>query len=482
MSLFRNWISLSGLVIALGSFFSFLLLFAMDAMQQSRNPYLGILTFVVAPAFLILGLILTGVGWLLARRRLAKSTRDMVPPLLGIDMARPRDRRLLTAFVLGAAVFLLLSAMGSYRTYHFSESVQFCGQTCHQPMKPEFTTYQHSPHAKVECTACHVGPGVTSFVQAKLNGVRQLVGTISGNYSRPIESPRNLRPAQVICEQCHWPQKYVGNLDRTYTHFLSDETNTPVTIRMLLKVGGGDPTHGPMGGIHWHMNLANKVEYITTNGNRQVIPWVRLTDDQGKVTEFRTESFKGDPASFSIRRIDCMDCHNRPAHQFRSPQDAVDLAMSLGRIDATIPLLKSNLVDVLTKTNATEAEALRNIESLLRARYAKESRIDGVIKVAQQIYSDNFFPEMKADWRAYPDNIGHMNFPGCFRCHDGQHKTADGKRKIEASDCNSCHLILAQGTGVQIAQLAPSGKKFVHPDASSEGDQPNCTDCHSSGP
>jgi nitrate/TMAO reductase-like tetraheme cytochrome c subunit len=478
ISLFRNWISLCGLVIAMGSFFSFVLLFAMDAASHSSNPYVGILTFVVAPTFLILGLFLMAVGWVLARRKVFKSAPSRVPHLLEIDLSRPRDRRGLVAFVLGAALFLLLSAIGSYRTYHFSESVQFCGQTCHEPMKPEFTTYQHSPHAKVECTACHVGPGVTSFVQAKLNGVRQLVGTLRNNFSRPIESPRNLRPAQVICEQCHWSKKYIGDLERTYTHFLSDETNTVTTVRMLLKVGGGDPTHGPVGGIHWHMNIANTVEYITTNGNRQVIPWVRLTDANGKVTEFKTDSFKDDPAKYQIRKVDCMDCHNRPAHQFRAPQDAVDLAMSLGRIDPTIPMIKSNLVDILTKTNTTEVLALKSIDSLLRTRYPAQARIDTVIKEAQQIYTNNFFPEMKADWRVYPDNIGHMNSAGCFRCHDGLHKSTDGKRKIEASDCNSCHVILAQGSGANLAQLNPVGIKFTHPDSSSDGDKANCIDCH----
>ncbi len=479
-SLFRNWISLSGLVVAIGSFFSFLLLFAIDLTGRVSNPYLGILTFVVAPGFLITGLFLTALGWFIQHRKLIKSAPGIAPRLLLIDLSRDRDRRHLIIFTVLATVFLLFSAIGSYRTYHFAESVQFCGQTCHTPMKPEYTTYLHSPHARVECTACHVGPGVASFVQAKMNGVRQLYGVVCNQYSHPIETPKHLRPAQVICEQCHWPQKYVGNLDRTFTHFLSDETNTPAAIRLVLKVGGGDPTHGPVGGIHWHMNLANKVEYIATNDNRQAIPWVRLTDAQGKVTVFKTDSFKDDPAKYTLRTMECLDCHNRPAHHFQPPNESVDLAMALGKIDPSIPLIKSNLVAFLIQTNATEAEGLQKISSLLRARYPKDPRLDAVIAEANQIYQNNFFPEMKADWRAYPNNIGHKYWPGCFRCHDGRHKTEDGKRKIEASDCNSCHTILAQGAGAQLAQLKTDGHKFAHPDSSSEGTDPDCFTCHAS--
>jgi hypothetical protein len=372
----------------------------------------------------------------------------------------------------------LLSAFGSYRTFHFAESTTFCGQVCHTPMQPEHVTYLSSPHARVACTACHVGPGVTSFIKAKLNGVHQLQATLRNNYHRPIIAPRAKRPSQMICAQCHWPQKYIGDVERIYTHYLPDETNSPTTVRMLLKVGGGDPTHGPVGGIHWHMNLNNKVEFIATNENNQVIPWVRLTDAQGKVTEFKTASFKGDPTQFPIQKMDCLDCHNRPAHQFHSPAEAVDVAMALGHIDPAIPSIKANLVEALTQTNQTTAEGIQKIASVLQTKYPKESRLPAVIAKAQQIYTNNFFPEMKADWRVYPNNIGHMGWPGCFRCHDGLHKTADGKRQIEASNCNSCHIILAQGSGGQLTQLHAQGLKFAHPDTSSDGDQPNCMDCH----
>jgi len=210
-----------------------------------------------------------------------------------------------------------------------------------------------------------------------------------------------------------------------------------------------------------------------------VIPWVRFTDPQGVVTEYRTKDFQGEPKPLEIRRLDCMDCHNRPAHHFRSPNEAVDLAMSVGRIDPRLPWVKSNSVEVLTRNYATESEALQTIAAVLRAAYTDYSKIDSLVGEVQDIFRNNFFPEMKANWRVYPDNISHKNWAGCFRCHDGRHKTADGKRSIKASDCNSCHIILAQGSGPQLETLNPKGLPFFHIDA--EYSDFACAECHTGG-
>src|SRR6185503_13156255 len=241
----RNWVSASGMVVALGSLFAFLLLFAIDLFAHDGNPYMGILAYVVAPGFLFFGLALVVIGAWIQRRHIRRRAPDAPPHKWTIDWTRARDRQMLAGFVASAVIFLLLTAIGSNRTYQYTESVTFCGQACHTPMKPEFTTYQHSPHARVECTACHVGPGASAFLKAKINGVSQLVGVLTGDYHRPIKTPiKNLRPAQEICGECHWPQRFVGNLDRTYTHFLADETNTAFSVRLSLKVGGADPNHG----------------------------------------------------------------------------------------------------------------------------------------------------------------------------------------------------------------------------------------------
>ena len=474
---FRNWLSLAGGIIASGSLFAFLLLFAIDLFAPRSNPYLGILTYVVAPGFCALGALVAVSGAWIQRRHLRKVPTESTPHGLVIDLSRPRDKRLLGGFLLGAAVFLFLTAIGSNKTYHYTESVQFCGQACHTPMKPEYTAYLRSPHARVDCTDCHVGPGASAYVKSKINGVHQLYCALRGNYPRPIRTPiKNLRPAQETCEQCHWPQKFVGSLDRTYSHFLADETNTPFAVRLVLKVGGGDPETGLFGGIHWHMNLANKVEYIATDEQRQVIPWVRLTDRNGKVSEYRAAGFTDDPATRVIRRMDCLDCHNRPAHRFSSPNDAVDRAIASGRIDPSLPWVKSNDVDVLIQSFPSEKAAMDKIAAGLREKFSSAPQLASLVAEVQRIYRANFFPEMKSDWRAYPDNLNHKDWAGCFRCHDGMHKTSDGKKKIQASDCNACHTILAQGNAEQLTKLNPKGHSFFHIDAINEDF--NCNNCH----
>jgi nitrate/TMAO reductase-like tetraheme cytochrome c subunit len=476
-SVFRNWLSLSGFVIAIGSLFSFLFLLVLDAMAHIANPYVGILTYLVAPGFLVIGLALAGLGAVLRHRQIVKSVGPFPP--LRIDLTRPRDRRSFGLFLAAAVIFLLASAIGSYQSYHYTESVQFCGQACHGVMKPEFVTYLHSPHARVACAECHIGKGATWYVRSKLSGTYQVYATAANKYPRPIPTPvKNLRPAQETCEECHWPKKFIGNLERTYSYFLGNETNSPFTVRLLMKVGGGDPTHGPVGGIHWHMNVGNKVEYLASDEMRQKIPYVRVTDSQGVVTEFRSPKFTNTVPETSIRRMDCMDCHNRPAHRYETPNSAVNLAMALGKIDRALPYVKTNALYVLTCNYTNETQALQTIATTLSNRYPDDSRARQVIASVQQIYTNNFFPEMKASWQVYPDNIGHKDWPGCFRCHDGTHKTADGKRTITANDCNACHTILAQGSGKELEQLSPTGLKFKHPGDEVDG---ACNDCHTGG-
>jgi len=483
-SLLRNWVSLTGVVVMVSSVFAFLLLFLVDSLAHFSNPYVGILTYFVSPFFLFVGLFLTAVGAWRERRKLGQGVALM--PKMVVDLSRPRDRKIMGVFLACSVLFLLFTAVATYHSYHFTESVQFCGQACHTVMKPELVTYQHGPHARVACVECHIGPGATWFVKSKLSGTYQVYAVAFNKYPKPVPTPiKNLRPAQETCEHCHWPSKFVGNLERTYPSFLTDTTNTPFSVRMLLKVGGGDPTHGPVGGIHWHMSVANKVQYYATDDARQKIPWVRMINSEGIVTEFRKSGFTNAIPEEAIRTMDCMDCHNRPAHRYASPNQAVNLAMSIGDIDPSLPSIKSNSVWVLTRTYTNETQALRGIATSLALAYADcEKRPDqlakrtAAIKAVQRIYQDNFFPEMNANWQKYPDNIGHKDWPGCFRCNDGQHKTPDGKRSIKANECNTCHTLLAQGSGAELEQLTPAGQKFKHPGDEVDG---GCNDCHSGG-
>jgi NapC/NirT cytochrome c family, N-terminal region len=468
--LFRNWFSLLGVLISAGSVFSVLFLFAISIFVPHSNPYTGILVFLVAPVFFFLGVVLIIFG-LWVQRRQKPGALSLV-----VNLTRPRDRKLLGVFIAGAAVFLLASAIGSYRTYNYTDSVQFCGTACHVPMKPEYTTYLQSPHARVACVECHVGPGVDWYVKSKINGVHQLIDVVMNRIPRPIETPlHNLRPARETCEQCHWPQRFIGYMDRTDYHYLADETNTPFAVRLLLKVGGGQ-LNGTMTGIHWHVSQNFRVQYIATDRHLQNIPWVRVTDlINGKVTVFKEPGFQGDPSKYTIRTMDCIDCHTRPSHDFLSPDEAVDAAIHNGLVSSSVPWVKSNLVAVLIRPYNTTDQAVKVIAASLHASYPNRPDVGKIVAVAQRIYRQNFFPEMKTDWRTHPDNIGHKISAGCFRCHDGNHTTADGKQVISAS-CNLCHVILAQGSGEQLEKLNAQGYDFYHIDSTYT--EPSCAMCH----
>ena len=360
--------------------------------------------------FFLLGLALTLFGAILHKREERRAAKvEQKHRILQIDLSRKRDRRILALFAFGAVGFLFLTALGSYETYQYNESVDFCGKRCHVPMEPQFVAAQRTAPAQVACVECHVGPGAAAYFKTKLNGVKQLYHTVLVDFDRPIYITDERRPAQEVCLECHWPKRYIGILDRTYQHYLSDEANTPFAVRLLLDVGGGDPSHGPVGGIHWHMSIVNKVEYIATDAHAETIPWVRVTDAQGQTTEYRTDDFKGDPSQHHIRRMDCLDCHSRPAHHVMPPNEAVDVAIAAGRIDANLPFAKAKVVAALTQPYTSKPEALQAIATSLRAAYPDAVQADPLIAEAEAIYRQNFFPEMKTDWRTHPNNVGHKD-------------------------------------------------------------------------
>lgn len=473
---FNNWISAIGAVLAVGALFSFAFLVWMDFSQGEKNPYLGILTYLVAPVFLIGGLFLVLLGAWMQRRYAVKHAGDR-PDRWQLDLSDRKQRRLVTAFAVGGVLFLVLSAFGSYQTYHYSESTQFCGQVCHEAMNPEFVTYQRGAHARVDCVECHIGSGAEWFVKAKINGVHQLVSYALDNYNRPIATPlKNLRPAQDICEKCHWPEKFHGNVEINFAHFLSDRKNTPYTARMLMHVNESQPG-SPPGGIHWHVNENEKVEYFAADEQRQEIPWMRVTNvTTGATRVYRTDEFTGEPPPDQIRVMDCMDCHNRPAHMFPTANDAIERAMLTGALTTALPNIKREAANAMTQDVATDAEAREKIAEFLTRKYPDRPELPGAIAAVQSVYAATIFPERKADWRVYPNNIGHKDWPGCFRCHDDKHKTATGQT-VSASDCSSCHTIIAQGQGEELGMLTAKGLEFAHPGGELD-DELTCADCH----
>ncbi len=488
--LIKNPISLIGLALAAVAFVNIVFLFLIDTLSSNASPYVGILAYMVAPGFLVLGLLLAVIGVVIERRRRAHEAGK--PHLPRIDLNNPAQRSTV-AFVLSfVVIFALISAVGSYKAYEFTDSVSFCGQLCHSVMHPEFAAYQASPHARVGCVECHVGPGAGWYVKSKLSGLRQVYYTVLGTFPRPIPTPvANLRPAQQTCEQCHWPRKFWGAQLKTFTHFGSDEQNTPRVIRMLIKTGGGDPSTGQtVGGIHWHMNIDNKVTYFATDEQRQVIPWVRIENSNGRVTEYIVKD--NPPSQEQIdkaekRRMDCVDCHNRPTHIFVSPDVSVDRGMLGGSIDPKLPFIKQQGVQVLTAgyKSSTEARSAiaENIEKFYQEKYpqiasSQTASIESAVAELQRIYSTTFFPEMKTDWKTHPNNIGHFYFQGCFRCHDGNHVSKDGR--VISKDCNSCHTMLDQEEGHE--HVAPvQAQTFKHPVDIGDLSAVNCSDCHTGG-
>jgi len=488
--LLMNVTSLSGLIIGISGFISAIFLLAFDFMAGGENPYLGIFTFMVAPAVFVTGLLVTTFGALRMRRRL-RTEGAVKDPMPVINLNNRTHFRTLVVSVVGGLLLIGVSAVGTYRAYHFTESVAFCGTTCHSVMKPEHTAFLASPHANVQCTTCHIGPGADWFVKAKVNGLKQVWNTAFNLYPRPINTPiHNLRPAKETCYTCHWPEKFFGSVLMNRTYFRSDsKTNAPWTVQMLINVGGGDARHGGGQGIHWHMMVDNKIEYVAADEKRLTIPWVRQTKADGSVAVYKTTDTNYtdhlaslDLAKEEVRTMDCIDCHNRPSHQYHSPERSVNESMMAGMIDSSLPYVKQRSVELLDGEYETEDEALTAIEEGFREAYADGgANVDQAIEQVQRIYSQNFFPEMKVSWRVYPDHIGHMTSPGCFRCHDGKHMNEAGEPI--RNDCNICHTIIAQGKGTKVQSISSGGLEFEHPeDVGDAYETQRCDECHDGMP
>lgn len=417
------------------------------------HPYTGIVFFLVLPGIFVLGLFLMPIGALVRRRKLRREGK-LTQPYPAIDLRRPMLRRALVLVIFASALNAAVMGIASYKGVEHMDSVEFCGQTCHVVMAPEFTAYQGSPHSRVPCVECHIGSGAPWFVKAKISGVRQVFAVTLKTYSTPIGSPvKNLRPARDTCEQCHWPQKFTGDKLLVRKKFTDDEKNTPLTTVLLMKIGG----HSGNGavGIHGrHLEDVERIAYISTDRRRQVIPQVTYLADDGRQIVYTSSEMKATTAQLKAgehRSMDCMDCHNRPAHAFQMPERAVDEAMAANRISPELPFSKKKSVELLRTQYPDRESAARKITSsfadFYRAKYpdtyqAHRALVETSGEAVSQIYLRNVFPNMKITWGTYPNNLGHEDFLGCFRCHDGNHKSADGK--LISDDCEACHSLLAQ--------------------------------------
>lgn len=443
----NNWISLSGVVIVTTAAIFWLFLLPITLRGETDNPYVGILAFLTIPAPFFLGLILIPLGIWLKRRR--EGRESVYPPEFPeLNWSNAELRKLVYFVGVTTVVNLVIASQLAYGAVSYMDSVTFCGQTCHTVMQPEYTAYQNSPHSHVECVKCHIGPGASWFVKSKLSGVGQVFAVTFHTYPKPIPTPvHNLRPARETCEACHWPQKYGQDRVEIINKYADDEANTNTKTVLLMKIGGGNHGIG-IHGTHLGKRPGEVVIRYRSDESRQNIPWVSSTVD-GKTTVYATPDAK--PESMpEEREMDCMDCHNRPAHAYDLPDRALDKAMANGAISPTLPFAKKMGLEILKANYLSRDEAAQKIPAAFIAYYQQKQpavyaqRSGDVSAAAQEvlaIWNRNIFPDMDVTWGKYPMNIGHTDFPGCFRCHDGTHAAKSGDAITQ--DCNACHNILS---------------------------------------
>jgi hypothetical protein len=435
-----HWVSMLGVALVTLAGCSWLFVLPAHLRGHVDNPYIGLLIFIAIPIDFFVGLILIPIGIALAHRRVRAG-------LALVDDRRTGWRRVAIFFGVMTMVNVLIGSQVTYRAVAHMETVQFCGQSCHV-MQPEFTAHQLGPHQQVACIGCHVAPGAFGWVKSKMAGTRQLAGVILNNFPRPIESAMEsdrLVPSAETCEECHARDKCATPKLRVLTKYKDDEANTRTETVLMMLIGGG--TYGGIHGIH--MGPGVHVSYRAADKKREEIPWVEYRNSNTGVTQTYVA---GSAANNSLATFEmqCVDCHNRPAHAFEVPDRAVDGAIATGQIPASLPFIKKLGVELIKGDYKSGEEAEQKISAGLASFYrdkypALYSKRTADIQNAGQtllaVYKRNVFPDLKVSWGTYPNNLGHSDYPGCFRCHDDSHTTAD--KKTITQDCATCHQALA---------------------------------------
>ncbi len=442
----NNPITLIGSGLTTASAITLVFYWAMEMIgHRFANPYLGIIFFLILPALFILGLVLVPVG-MLRRRRALRLVGKVPTAYPEIHLSDPLFRHGVIVVLAATFTNLIIVGTASYQGVTYMDSPHFCGQACHV-MYPQWTAYQASPHSHVECVECHVGSGMKSYVQAKVNGTKQLIEVTLHDWPTPIRAPLNgLRPARETCEECHSPTRFTGEKLLVKTTF-GDDLNNSVTRTVLVLHLGGVDSLSHRTGIHGHH--LNNFEYVATDSSAQTIIAVTATNSDGSRTRYVDSTWKG-PIKGVTRTMDCMDCHNQATHVFQTAEDAIDEAMADGTPSPSLPFVHKQGLQLIQASYASQAEAgqkiVAGLDDFYRAQYpqvwaAQRPLVDAAGKRLVAIYDRNVFPDMKVTWGTYPNNIGHMAYPGCFRCHDGNHVAKDGKAL--SNDCSLCHNLLA---------------------------------------
>jgi len=440
----RHWVSLSGAFLVTTAVISWLFVLPLEIRGHVDNPYIGIVFFLILPAIFFLGLALVPIGIYLGKRRIRAGLAEVV-----FDRRAALQR---VAWFLGitTAANVVIGTQVTYRAVAHMETPQFCGATCHVHA-PELAAYQNSPHSRVECVECHVAPGASGWIASKAAGTRQLVELVLNSYPKPIPSAlesNRLVPARQTCENCHWPEKFGAAVVRVIPKYADDETNTRTQTVLMMMVGGSK-----YAGIHGaHFGSGVHIRFAAADPRRQTIPWVEY---RNTVTDESRTFVSSDAAPDSVKTLpkfhmQCVDCHNRPTHAFDLPERAMDKAMALGEISVSLPYIKKKGVELLKANYGSQKEAGEKLPAELAVFYQRSypdvyaKRLQDVQLAGQAVlslYRRNIFPELKVTWGTYPNNLGHTDYPGCFRCHDGSHNAADGQSITQ--DCSACHEPLA---------------------------------------
>ena len=428
-SLAANPVSLAGAWITTLAVFAFLTYLALEAFGLISSPYAGLFGFVVVPLFFVAGLVLIPLGiWLEARRRRRGRSAWAWP---SIDLGQSRTRAVIGTVIVLTIINVGIIVVASVGAAHWAESNEFCGQVCHEPMEPQFTAHKLSAHSQVDCVQCHVAPGAAGAVTAKMNGTRQLYGVLTNTFARPIPSPRDRIPVPAVtCQRCHAPMNPDRKIKKVYREHKDNETSSEILTTLQVYAGKN----------HWHARPDVVVEYAATDDTLKTIPYIKVTAG-GQTTEYFAEEVTAPPAGRPLQRMDCLDCHNRPAHTLAStPGQVVDRAIVRGELSTAVPFVRSEIVDALSAEYPEGTDAPAAIVERLRKVFGTSSaEARQAVQVAERLYRENVFPKMKISWGTYTNNLLHVDDTGCFRCHDDLHTVKGDPEKKVRQDCELCH-------------------------------------------
>lgn len=368
--------------------------------------------------------------------------------------------------VVGILVVAAVTAAG-IMGWEYSNSNAFCTNMCHAVHPEEPKSHAVSLHARVNCVECHMGRLSTLQLMAiKPTHMNELWGMIVG-YERPVTT-HSLRPARDSCEACHWPQARHSDTVRVVYRYGADGKSTEERTTLQLHTGAGEARGGAPNaaepqlaagmtvrkGIHWH--IAQDVRYVALDDEKQKIALIEVHAPDGKVIATYADPTlkvsRADLDKLPKRSMDCIDCHNASGHPFTNPSNLVDDALQEGLIDRSVPTVKARSEQIIEKAfgiAGPEEERSKKYQQIIadaRPKTANPKTKDAEAQFEKQMLRILLLSSFNGEhegkpltWKNFPNNVGHKDFPGCFRCHDGKHQNEKGE--AVRLQCTLCHAI-----------------------------------------